>query len=402
MSLFTRKGDGGVFDELFEWVEKLRSENRYPYGLEEILFAIEGVLQDLGDENIEKQVTRKVGFWFEVVFTDTDDDRTIEGFQVVLVELLMQLSQWESVSSDQLHKDIGDISPSPPDDWTPNNRDFQQSLRLKFVEVLDKRRGHEEFWENLVNSLDTQDHPDISMTDVIQHFLVTCAHVLPSRIQTGDDASKNSRSVWSAKISFQGSPYSATDVGRSLWSISSALESVPGVTVQIEEWGKGSLLVKLWIWVKNVWSGDQLIEVLDKGRDATIAALDKPTEETKKLQAEREKLDQEAKQLRQGIESNSPELARRSQELDVRMKEEELRALVLENKRRELDLMTQASELLSKGILVANKVRIDINDELYLLFDGEHVTSGADMKLIREKEKLLRPDEVPAAEKDGG
>jgi hypothetical protein len=225
------------------------------------------------------------------------------------------------------------------------------------------------------------------------------AERLPTPNDERDEIVANARSTWYVQVRFENTDISAAAIGKTIWALSSAIESVPGVVVKIESWESGSLVARLRVFIRNVWARDEVREVLHKGRNAAVAHyLDRPTEEAQKLRAEREKLEEEKRLLQQKADSYSTDAEKRITELNIAVKEEELRSQQLDNSLKAIELVERASSLVRDGLISADKLSIDINGLAYFLFDGRNVDTGEPMARIEQKEDVIADNDVPPAE----
>jgi hypothetical protein len=200
----------------------------------------------------------------------------------------------------------------------------------------------------------------------------------------------NPRYVWDIAIHLQGTAISPARSGYCLWALGTALEAISGVAVAAVGWESGSLVARLKIFIRNIWARDDVREVLRLGREAAVNHyLAKPTEEVLKLRAERAKLDEERDLLKLQREAQSGNEERRRVELDIKEKEEKLRGQQLDNSLKSVELLERVSALVKEGIVVADKVRIDVNELCYFLFDGSRINSGEDISAIESNGKFI-------------
>jgi hypothetical protein len=155
-----------------------------------------------------------------------------------------------------------------------------------------------------------------------------------------------------------------------LWLITSALERIKNVTVELVQIHKGSLRATIKIWIKDLVAKEETKAILEAGKEGVIKALSggvshadtkKKNSETKKINAETKKIEEEINQMPTIDETKL------TRALDIQKKslENDLQEVILAKAK--LDLIEQLSDLTKKGIIEADTIRIDINEVLYIL-----------------------------------
>ena len=539
----TRKGDKGIFDVLLGWADGLRARGLYPYGLEEQITALERVLQDIEDKQVEKQATRKLSFWYDLVrradpdksrdpddfdeddfdeedfdeedfdeedFDEEDEsveatpiegteeggpasdtevgpnsptgtftsdehrteitpppleptgsstqmqppsgelqeipspsdaasrvpesqptlDEAIQAFRVNSLQMLEILSSWEGPSSrDATLKELKGLGAEPPADWSSGRtggrhssghpeyspdvwkqlfRAMQNAGSLEHVE-RQIRLLYDLYHGRSLGALETR-----TMLELVHQMLradprepeATSFEPVDPPSKGGDDPRKRAiagaKYLWTIEIRFLSDKPKCDGVGYLIWTFGAALEQIPGVIVDVDSWGEGSLWVKLRVFIANLWARDDVQVALSKSRDAVIARyLDQPVEQNEKTQAEKEKLHAERAAILKQIESmpsaQDADVSRlhelRHQELVLRKEEAEIEGKEIENRLRKLELFEKVSKLIADGIVQADKVQIDMNGLMFLLFDGKEAIKGHHFKLIEDSESVLKEDD---------
>src|SRR5205814_817726 len=150
---------------------------------------------------------------------------------------------------------------------------------------------------------------------------------LPAKIVPIDDAQRREARetaafVWTIDITLPGSERSAAAVGRLLWALGTALELIPGTVVDVVDVKNGSIRAKLQVYIKNIWSRDEVQEAFAKARDGVVATYSgKPVAEVELLHEEKEKLAEERRTIereRQRLPNAKEAAELRSLELDER------------------------------------------------------------------------------------
>ncbi|MFP9113681.1 hypothetical protein ACLI1A_07045 [Flavobacterium sp. RHBU_3] len=162
------------------------------------------------------------------------------------------------------------------------------------------------------------------------------------------------------------------DFSLSLYYILSAFKRIDGLTFEIEDLSKGSIISKLKLWLKDEKTKEQTIDLLKKGKDATIAYyIDSKLSNLEKERKEIEKLQEEVEILKRDKTqklTNEQYQLKTSYELEKARLENE--ASRLSNLKASLEIADMAAELMKKGILCSKDVEMYINDNLYFRKEG--------------------------------
>jgi hypothetical protein len=420
MTLDTRKGDSGIFDTLFAWIEQLRSANRYPYGLYELVFAIEAVLQDINNEECTRSVTRRLEFWKDLVDSNNGlGEDVLDAFQISLLQLLEILGSWRSQTPEGVLDLIESIRPLTPKNYISktgiNETDLSVSIaqvklmismfrecldteKIRLVQFVDRARTQTTLPESFLDYFSTI-YPDSDNRPRRNRFPVSY------QMTKSTDRSEliaDPLFIWDIKLTFTSAQPAAAGVAHCLWAISSALEAIDGVAVELSDWSRGSFVAKLKVYIKNIWARDEVRQVLQKGRDAVESHyLDRPMEEVAKNRAEREKIEEDTKSsVAERERMPDKQQSRESNDLDIEKKRQEVRAQKLDNDLKQIEVIRLTSQLVRDGIVSADKVTIDINELGYLLVDGSKCKRGVEMSAIEDARVKLRDTSPPASESD--
>ncbi|WP_298248089.1 hypothetical protein [uncultured Christiangramia sp.] len=214
-------------------------------------------------------------------------------------------------------------------------------------------------------------------------------HII-SEIEKERELPRNTSFEWTLELKFNdlNDNYSATQIGYTIWSISTALEQIDGVKVKLEDWGLGSRWARIKIQIRDFLAKEEVKEVLDKSKDAVEAKyLDTPIEEAKKIKAEREKLQKETEGL---IDSKDADKLRK---LEIEKLELENRAAEIRIMQDKLNVIKGISQLVADGVIQNDsKIQVMVNDMLFLEKDNEGFRTGEDIEIIEEDQIIKKKE----------
>jgi hypothetical protein len=192
----------------------------------------------------------------------------------------------------------------------------------------------------------------------------------------------NSSFEWSVTLKFQNDndEYKANQIGYSIWAISEALEKIDGISITLEDSGKGSRWFRFKLKIKDLLGKEEVKQVLNKSKEAIESQyLDKPIEEAKKIKAEREKVEKETKVI--ANEEDTKKI--RSLEIEkLELENESTKVNIMKSK---LELIQGISKLIADGIIQNDsKIQLTINDMLFIEKDNDGLKYGEDIELIEE------------------
>ena len=161
---------------------------------------------------------------------------------------------------------------------------------------------------------------------------------------------ENHQFQWQIFVKFSGKSFRASKVFRSLSLLAESLESISGVSVEIESQGVGSIWFKLRVFILNLVQKEEVKEVLEKTRDAVIAeqldkrikGVEKLEEDTLKTKAERIALERQSESV------PNAEEAKKIRGLEIQRKELEIREKIADVKRKEIENQQKELELYEK------------------------------------------------------
>lgn len=205
---------------------------------------------------------------------------------------------------------------------------------------------------------------------------------------------------WEVVIKFSGEAFRAAAIFQFLFLFSEVLESISGVSVEIESQGTGSLWTRLKIFIEDAFQKEEVKEVLEKTRDAVIAeqldrrieGVKKLEEETLKTRAERVSLERQSESLPDTEEAKKlRELEIKRKELEIREKTVDIERKEIENQQKKLELYEKVAYMMREGMLNSSPLEIQINGLPFLSCNDKKILPGASMDAI---------DQSPPAQPD--
>lgn len=179
------------------------------------------------------------------------------------------------------------------------------------------------------------------------------------------------------EISIDTEKQSVEQLLKPLWLITSALEQIDNVSLELEDIFKGSLKTAIKVWMKDLLAKEETKAVLETAKDAAVKTLTagevsytevkKSRQETRKLSLENTKLETEIKQ------SPTDQEVKFERALDIQKKLLEIEKLQIENAQARINMIEQLSGLAAKGFIEADMIRVGINDILYLLKEKDAI-----------------------------
>lgn len=180
---------------------------------------------------------------------------------------------------------------------------------------------------------------------------------------------------------------SAEQMLRTAWLLTSALESIQNVSVKIENIAKGSLKLKLRVWMDDLVAKEETKAVLETMKETVVKVVSSGQvsyTDIKKSRAERKQKDLENKKLELDLNQSPSHIEvkfERAIEMEKKVLENE--KLEIENVQAKLNIIERLSDLAAKGVIDADMVRIDINSVLYILKDKDQISNiGPDISEI--------------------
>lgn len=222
-------------------------------------------------------------------------------------------------------------------------------------------------------------------------FIVYCNNFVAKKISWDDKIKNysvlNEQYYMFIDIEIDSENISLKDLISPVWLISSSLENIDGVTLDLDDIKKGSLKLRVKVWMKDLLAKEETKAVLETAKELAVSKLSdgnvsyqgikKSKEEIKNLELENEKLENEVENL-----PNKQEVLF-ERALDIQKKMLENEKAEIDNVKSKLEIIDKLSDLASKGIIEADMIRIDINDILYILTEKKEIKEiGPDINNI--------------------
>ena len=311
----------------------------------------------------------RLSYWLSLVRTKDEDQRIditeLAGLVGKLVYAIISRSNRQSIRSVLLG--LGDVEKAPPSDWTPPDDHLTSGVLAVEDDPLDFKTSEAVLY--LENQYDTYKDKSVNLIE------------------------------WDIKIIFEGEFLDPSDVSKLIWALSEALKTVGGVSLELEDWGRGSYWVRIKARIEDTWKRDEVQQILDTARDGVVSEyLERPIQEVGKTEQEKLKLESERKRIERETEAlpDAGDAARKrdlemaSSELDLMRQKAEIDEMNLKNKMLQLDMIRKASDMVKDGIISADPVQIEINSLKFIALAGSEVDPGADMDDISGR-RLLGP-----------
>ncbi|SHI64832.1 hypothetical protein [Aquimarina spongiae] len=172
-----------------------------------------------------------------------------------------------------------------------------------------------------------------------------------------------------------------------LFKILSSLSNINNVKLEFEHILKGSLIVRVRAYIKDLVAKEETKAVLETTKEAlikTATAGQVSHVETKKTSAETDKIKIEQKKIEKELESLPTNLESKiSNALELEKKALENENLRIRNAKEKIEIIEKLSSLATAGILEADDLKIDINEILYILKSGDSIeTTDTDIDKI--------------------
>lgn len=167
----------------------------------------------------------------------------------------------------------------------------------------------------------------------------------------------------------------AQKLSGTLFKILTSLSNVNNNKTTFEYISVGSLHSRIKVWMKDLVASEETKAIIETTKEAVTKGLTagqvshsevkKKSAETNKIKSERKLIDKEFSDKPTDFE------AKMSNALDLEKKALENEKLKNEIIKERLEVIEKLSDLSAKGIIEADMVRIDINEVLYLLKEGD-------------------------------
>lgn len=193
-------------------------------------------------------------------------------------------------------------------------------------------------------------------------------------------------SIWYIKIIFKDKHIDAVKTSYFLWNFTQLLGLIIDVNVEIYEWGRGSLFVKLKVLMKSLLAKDEVKEVLDKSRAAIKDFIEKPTLDKEKTISEIGKNRAEIEFIKKQTSTIPSIPVSEKDELDFRKYRAEVVKLELDNIKKEAEVIREFHQLNMEGIIGLGDFDVYINKLPYLKKNNDIIIRGDDIEKIADNE----------------
>lgn len=164
----------------------------------------------------------------------------------------------------------------------------------------------------------------------------------------------------------------AEEANKFIYVVSSVLNNIENVDLEIIDCGIGSYWQNIWIKIRGWFAKEEVKQILTKSGQAVESyTLDRHIAPIEKAKAEKEKTTAETSLLM------SKENAQKLHKIRIEKEEAELEALRLANLEKKIDLIGKLSETLSSGLVeIDSDYRIELNKLLLIKQEQGEVTTG--------------------------
>ncbi|MEZ0608039.1 hypothetical protein ACAW74_05965 [Fibrella sp. WM1] len=169
----------------------------------------------------------------------------------------------------------------------------------------------------------------------------------------------------------------AAKIVTSLSFILNSISHIENVKVEIESVSVGSLYARVRVYLKDLVAKEETKAVLEASKEIVVKTLSGGQvsySEIKKANAEVTKIKAETELIEAEIQNKPDEFeAKMAIALDLEKKALENEQLKVQITKEKIEVINKLSDLATKGILSVDDVRIDINEVLYLLKQGNSI-----------------------------
>lgn len=432
----TELGEKNVFEQLFSLIERHRISYENDFKLDdfyEIVSNFDNAFQNFNTENTNENIVIEYNQLLNTTFNffikifekkGFNDEPIYHGFKKFIFFFTFLLSEANELKNE---KDISrNIYENFPSFYIDINEDEFSNTRfyfsndthmsrylnkdssihlfeLKFIQEIGIDES--DFNEYIIRLKDnfyteikivTQDeNEETNETDLNKNieksFVVYCNNFIAKTISWDDKIKKynilNEQHYMFIDIEINSEVTSLKNLISPLWLIVSALENINGVTLELDDIKKGSLKLRIKVWMNELLAKEETKAVLEAAKEIAVSKLSDGNvsyQEIKKSKHEIKNLELENTKLESEIENlpNKEEILF-ERALDIQKKMLENEKVEIENVKAKLEIIDKLSDLASKGIIEADMIRIDINDLLYILTEKKEIKEiGPDINEI--------------------
>src|SRR4030095_7813352 len=179
--------------------------------------------------------------------------------------------------------------------------------------------------------------------------------------------------IWNVSVKFDSKEkYDAASIGYFLWTFAKALESIEGITVELDEWGEGSKWANLKIRIDKLSAKVDLKDILKQVRQQLEGVVyKKPLDEIQKIEAEKNKTLKETQMLpsKEEIDFNAA-VDRELKLLQIKKEKAQIEDVKAETRLKNLEFLKGLSMLMKDGIQNNSSIQLMINELLYIKLDS--------------------------------
>lgn len=389
-----------VFEELFELIERNRLDFKRDFSLEnfyEVLESFDKAIQQFNSENKNYNNVRVINNILERTFNNFLVIFRAKGFnnEPIFYAFKRFIAFFSFVINEiDVHKNSEDIK-----------RSFFENFPSLLIDISTLNKESQDLYLGLISKYSEKHNKILKFED---HFsfeigidLETIGPKKPIIVYTNEFIAKSiewdeqnslyividQKYYMFVDIVVDSEEQSAEQMLRTVWLLTSALESIQNVNVKIESIKKGSLKLKLRVWINDLVANEETKAVLETMKETVIKTVTSGQvsySDIKKSRLERKQQELENKKLEQDLNqlpSDTEVKLDRAIEMEKKVLENE--KLEIENAQAKLAIIEKLSDLAAKGILDADMVRIDINSVLYILKDKDQISEiGPDISEI--------------------
>lgn len=390
------KGKRDGFEQILNWIGVLKVQGEDVDSLEQDVLRLERLTQDINSEDITKIINNRLLEWLELI--QWEMDKYLGASLVISID--GSSSSSKQIEVKQLHENIKIIISHVVTISQLPERENTIAEICDLIATLEPIKRDSEEIEFYKASTPLEDH-SLFTSHLWAIFRSKNALIQSKKLSwLHHEQLSHYQYQWQIFIRFSGQHHRSTTVSKIIWLLSEALESVSGVVVEIEEQGVGSIWYKLQVFFANLCAREEVLDLLEKTRDAAIAEADKRIEGVENLRAQTLKTEAEAATIERQSEliPDSEEAKKirdldiKKKELEIREKEADIKKKELENYKATLDLVQQMGYMMKEGLLQAAPVEIQINGQDYLKCQDGQFLSGVEMKAIDER-TLVKPED---------
>lgn len=188
-----------------------------------------------------------------------------------------------------------------------------------------------------------------------------------------EEVRDDENTIYTGKLKIWIDTNKAEEANKFMYLISSILNTIENVELEIIDSGVGSYWQDIKIKIKGWFAKEETKQILKKGSKALESyAIDKHIEPIEKTKAEKEKTKAEIKRLM------SEEDTQKLHKLKIEKEKAELESIKLNNLQKKLEIIDKLSIAFSTGLIqIDSDYRIELNDLLLIKQENANITTGS-------------------------